>query len=49
VAIVLSVEDRPQDWTAACTEEFAAILRAEADALDEKIACLTRSRAAVSA
>lgn len=49
VAIVLSVEDRPEDWTAACDEEFAAILRAEAYTLDRKIACLTRSRAAVAA
>src|SRR5687768_3346908 len=49
VAVVLSMEDRPQDWTPSCTRTFAEILAAELRSIDDKIACLGRSRAAVSA
>jgi DNA-binding transcriptional MerR regulator len=49
IRVLLSAQDRPDDWTDACDQEFTALLRAELDALDDKIACLTRSRTAVSA
>lgn len=49
VRVVLSAEDRPDDWTDACDSEFAAILRAELITLDDKIACLSKSRETVSA
>jgi DNA-binding transcriptional MerR regulator len=49
IRVVLSAEDRPDDWTDACDSEFAAILRAELTTLDDKIACLSRSRETVSA
>lgn len=49
ISIVLSAQDRPSDWTESCDAEFAAILRAELGALDDKISCLSRSRNAVSA
>lgn len=44
---VLTAQDRPHDWTDACDHEFTALLRAELNALDDKISCLTRSRTAV--
>ncbi|WP_314178488.1 MerR family transcriptional regulator [Streptomyces winkii] len=49
IHILLTAQDRPDDWTDACDDEFTALLRAELDALDDKISCLTRSRTAVSA
>jgi DNA-binding transcriptional MerR regulator len=48
IRIVLSAQDRPADWTDACDDEFAALLRTELSTLDDKIACLNRSRDAVS-
>lgn len=48
IRVVLSAEDKPENWTEACDSEFAALLRAELTTLDDKIACLTRSRDTVS-
>lgn len=47
VHVVLTAHDEPANWGNACDLEFARLLRRELDAIDEKIACLTRSRAAV--
>ncbi|MQY20705.1 hypothetical protein NRB20_38130 [Nocardia sp. RB20] len=49
IRVVLSAADRPADWTEACDSEFAALLRAELTTLDDKIACLSRSRDTVTA
>ncbi|MBY8858410.1 MerR family transcriptional regulator [Nocardia sp. CA2R105] len=49
IRVVLSAQDRPDDWTEACDSEFAALLRAELTTLEDKIACLTRSRDTVNA
>ncbi|MFF3570763.1 MerR family transcriptional regulator [Nocardia jiangxiensis] len=49
IRVVLSAQDRPDDWTEACDSEFAALLRAELTNLEDKIACLTRSRDTVNA
>lgn len=49
IRVVLTAQDRPDDWTDACDHEFAALLRTELNVLDDKISCLTRSRAAVGA
>lgn len=49
IRVVLTAQDRPDDWTDACDHEFTALLRAELNVLDDKISCLTRSRTAVSA
>ncbi|MDI1455804.1 MerR family transcriptional regulator [Streptomyces sp. NPDC014684] len=49
IQVLLSAQDRPDDWTDACDHQFAALLRAELSALDDKIACLSRSRTAVNA
>ncbi|MEU1304144.1 MerR family transcriptional regulator [Streptomyces shenzhenensis] len=49
IHVLLTAQDRPDDWTDACDHEFAALLRAELNALDDKISCLTRSRTAVNA
>lgn len=47
VQVVLTAQDHPARWGATCNLEFAKLLREEVDAIDEKISCLTRSRAAV--
>ena len=47
VQVVLTAHDQPARWGVSCDLEFAKLLREEADAIDEKISCLTRSRAAV--
>jgi DNA-binding transcriptional MerR regulator len=47
VQVVLTAQDRPAAWGVSCDLEFAKLLREEVDAIDEKISCLTRSRAAV--
>lgn len=49
IHVLLTAQDRPEDWTHACDQEFTALLRAELNALDDKISCLRRSRTAVSA
>ncbi|MFF0836733.1 MULTISPECIES: MerR family transcriptional regulator [unclassified Streptomyces] len=49
IHVLLTAQDRPDDWTDACDQEFTALLRAELNALDDKIVCLTRSRTAVNA
>lgn len=45
--IVLTAQDQPAGWSDSCDLEFARLLRSELDTINEKIACLTRSRAAV--
>lgn len=47
VQVVLTAHDQPARWGVRCDLEFARLLREEVDAIDEKISCLTRSRAAV--
>lgn len=47
VQVVLTAQDQPARWGASCDLEFNKLLREEVDAIDEKISCLTRSRAAV--
>lgn len=47
VAIVLAAQDRPANWGDACDLEFTERLRTELETINAKIACLTRSRAAV--
>lgn len=47
VRIVLSMDERADEWTATCSRTFAERLTRELTSIDEKIACLTRSRAAV--
>lgn len=49
VRVVLVAQDKTTSWGAACDLEFSNLLRIELDAIDEKIACLNRSRAAVEA
>lgn len=48
VHVVLTAQDQPGEWGDACDLEFAGLLRTELDTIDEKISCLTRSRAAVA-
>ena len=47
VQVVLTAQDQPARWGVSCNLEFAKLLREEVDAIDEKISCLARSRAAV--
>ncbi len=47
VQVVLTAQDEPAGWGVNCDLEFAKLLREEVDTIDEKISCLTRSRAAV--
>jgi DNA-binding transcriptional MerR regulator len=47
IQIVLTAQDEPAKWGEACDLEFTRMLRDELDAIDEKITCLSRSRAAV--
>jgi len=47
VYVVLTAQDDTGSWGNACDLEFSKLLRIELDTIDEKIACLTRSRAAV--
>ncbi|WP_432789892.1 MerR family transcriptional regulator [Brevibacterium sp. K11IcPPYGO002] len=44
---ILTAQDDPANWGNSCDLEFARLLHIELDTIDEKIACLTRSRAAV--
>jgi DNA-binding transcriptional MerR regulator len=47
IRVVLSAEDRPSEWTAACEDQFTTLLRGELNALEERLSCLTRSRTAI--
>lgn len=47
VRIVLSMDDRADEWTASCSRTFAERLNRELTSIEDKIACLTRSRSAV--
>lgn len=47
VGIVLSQDSPETSWTPACDRIFADILTEELQALEDKLACLTRSRDAV--
>lgn len=48
IAIVLDMSDNASTtWTRSCSRDFAASLAAELTVLDEKIACLSRSRETV--
>jgi DNA-binding transcriptional MerR regulator len=47
VAIVLSMSDRPEEWKPTCNQTFADLLTHELTSIDDKIACLQRSRVAV--
>lgn len=47
IRVLLEADDRPSEWTNECEDEFAALLRSELKALEDRISCLTRSRAAV--
>ncbi|MBO1739203.1 MerR family transcriptional regulator [Leifsonia sp. TF02-11] len=49
VELVLSTEDGTGRWTADCDREFVGILSDELAAIEDKIACLSRSRDAVRA
>lgn len=49
VRIVLSMDDRADDWTPTCSRTFAERLNRELTSIEDKIACLTKSRAAVRA